>query len=68
MKTAKEMILQWGVPIVAHGIAWGLATWLTIAQPVAEEYGGSIAGSIGAIAIVLVSIWDSLKGRKKVKE
>ncbi len=63
----KNIIVKWGIPIVAHGIAWGLAAWLTMEQPLAEEYGGQLANALGAVILVVCSIIDSIRGRQKVK-
>ena len=63
----ENKIVKWGIPILAHGIAWGLATWLAFDQPLAEVYGGQLATALAAVAVVTVSIWDSMRGREKVQ-
>jgi len=62
----KTKLISWGVPIVAHLIAGGLAAWLAIEQPIANKYGGEIANWLAGGILLVASIWDSFKGRKKV--
>ena len=64
----KTKMLNWGKWIAAHGAAWALASWLGFEQPIAEKYGGEIANWAVAGILVILSIWDSYKGRAKVAE
>ena len=61
----KQTVL-WLVPIVARGAAWMLAAKLGVDATEAESLGGGLAEALGALALVSVSIWTSLKGRKKL--
>lgn len=63
----KAKIIEYGKWIVIHGIAWILAYKLGFEKTVADEYAGTIGTSLAAVVLAGWSIYDSYKGRKKVK-
>jgi hypothetical protein len=64
--TKKEIIMQWLVPVVVRGLAWFFAVKLGIEAAKAETLAGSAGQAIGALALVGVSVYTSLKGRDKL--
>jgi len=64
----KAKIIGWGKWILAHGIAWGLATWLGYERPIADNFGVQGADLLIGLVLLAWSIYDSYKGRAKVKE
>ena len=60
----KKQLIAWIVAAVARGLAWGLSGWLGFEATQADELGGQIANGAGAIALAVVSIVTSIKGRK----
>ena len=47
-------------------LAWALAAWLGLAQPIADNYGGQAANLLASAVLLIASIADSVKGRTKV--
>jgi len=63
----REKLLKWGVPILAHGIAWALAAWLGLEKPAAETFGVQGADWLIAGVLIALSFADSYRGRAKVR-
>jgi len=62
----KNVMIQWGVAAIARGLAWVLAAKLGWDAAQAESTAAQAAQAIGALVIVGLSIYTSLKGRQKV--
>ena len=64
----KKQVIQWIVAAAARGGAWALAAWLGFEATESQELGTTIAESLGALVLAGISIWTSIKGRKKLAE
>lgn len=62
----KKQLIAWMVPIIARGIGWILAAKCGMTAAESTDFATQIAGWIGAGAIVALSVYTSLKGRKKL--
>ena len=62
-----EQVIKWLVPIVARGLAWIFASWLGLAAAESGDLATKAAGGLGALALVGVSIYTSIKGRRKLE-
>lgn len=62
---AKQWI-AWLMPVLVRGLAWILAAKLGIEAAEAEDLATQGAAGLGALILVGVSIWTSLRGRKKL--
>ncbi len=62
---AKQWV-AWLVPILVRGIAWILAAKLGMEAAEAEDLATQAGAALGALALIGVSIWTSLAGRKKL--
>ncbi|HUT60116.1 MAG TPA: hypothetical protein VNA25_19895 [Phycisphaerae bacterium] len=63
----KATAIKWIVGIVVRGIAWVLAARLGFAAAESASYAEGIGQALGALALVGVSMYTSVKGRKKLK-
>jgi len=61
-----KRFIAWLVPIVIRGIAWVLAAKLGFAAVESQSLATQIGNALGALALVGVSIYTSVKGRKKL--
>jgi len=52
--------------IVGHGVAWALAGWLGLEVAKADSLGLAAGEAILALTLVGLSVYDSIKGRKRV--
>ena len=65
----KVAVLKKYLPwIVAHGVAWALAAWLGIEAVKADGIGAAAGEAVLAITLVGMSVYDSIRGRQKVKQ
>lgn len=62
----KKQLIRWFVPIVARGLAWFLAVKLGLEAAQADSEALAAAEALGALALVAVSVYTSVKGRKKL--
>jgi len=62
-----KQLIAWLVPVIARGIAWVLAAKLGMDAAESGDLSMQAAGAIGALALVGISIWTSIKGRSKLK-
>lgn len=58
--------VSWLVPILARGVAWVLAVRLGMEAAQAQDVATQAASAIGALVLVGVSIYTSVKGRQKL--
>ncbi len=61
-----KQVIAWLVPIVARGIAWILAAKLGFTAAESQNLATQIGAALGSLALVGVSIYTSVKGRKKL--
>jgi len=61
-----KQVIAWLIPIIARGIAWILAAKLGFTAAESQDLATQAGGAIGALALVGVSIYTSIKGRKKL--
>ena len=64
----RKELIKWLVGIVARGIAWFLAVKLGMDAAESSEAGTAIAQALGSLALVGISIYTSVKGRKALAE
>jgi hypothetical protein len=57
-------VIQWIATAAARGIAWFLAGKLGLEAAQSNELGTALAEALGALVIVSVSIYTSVKARK----
>lgn len=62
----KKQLIRWLVPIIARGLAWFFAVKLGLEAAQAEGEAAAAAEAIAALALVAISIYTSIKGRKKL--
>ena len=62
----KKQLIAWLVPIVARGIAWILAAKMGMDAAQAKLDALTAAEAVGALLLVGVSVYTSVKGRKKL--
>ena len=62
----KKQLIAWLVPIIVRGVAWILAARLGFEAAEAQDLATQIGSALGALALVGVSIYTSVKGRKKL--
>ena len=60
----KKQLIAWLVPIAVRGVAWVLAARLGFEAVEAQGLATQIGSALGALALVGVSIYTSVKGRK----
>jgi len=60
-------MMKWAVGAVARGITWILAGWLGMEAIAAETNGLMLAEALGAIVLVGISVYNSVKGRKTLQ-
>jgi hypothetical protein len=61
-----KRLIGWLVPVVARGISWALASWLGLEAAQADSAALAAAEALGALALVAVSVWTSVAGRRKL--
>jgi len=61
-----KQLIAWLVPVVARGVAWILAAKLGFEAAESQDLATQIGSAVGALALVAVSIYTSVKGRKKL--
>ena len=61
-----RQLIRWLIPVIARGVAWILAAWLGLEASEAQGSALQAAGALGALALVGVSVYTSVKGRKKL--
>ena len=54
--------------IVGHGVAWALAAWLGTEAANADSIGAAAGEAVLALTLVALSVYDSIRGRQKVKQ
>lgn len=64
----KSIVIKWIVAAITRGTAWGLAGWLGMEATQAGETSGQIGNAVAALILAGLSIYTSLKGRKKLLE
>lgn len=62
----KKQIIAWLLPIAARLIAGYLTVKLGMDAAEADSHAGAIANAAGALVLAGVSIYTSVKGRKKL--
>lgn len=62
----KKQLMAWLIPIVARGIAWILAAKFGMDAIESGVTATGIAEAAGMLALAGVSIYTSVKGRKKL--
>lgn len=63
-----KQVMAWVIPVIIRGIAWVLAAKLGFEASEADTLAGQAGPAIGALCLVGVSIYTSIKGRKKLLE
>jgi len=61
-----KQLIAWLVPILARGVAWVLAAKLGFEAAESQDLATQIGSAIGALVLIGLSIYTSLKGRKKL--
>ena len=62
---AKQWV-AWLMPVLVRGLAWILAAKLGMEAAEADDLATQAGTALGALALIGVSIWTSLAGRKKL--
>lgn len=62
----RKQLIVWIGGIVARGIAWFLAVKLGMDAAESDSLGQTIAEALGALTLAGLSIYSSVKGRKKL--
>ena len=62
----KKKVSEWIIGAAARGIAWFLAVKLGVEAKEADGLGLTIAAALGALALAGLSIYSSVKGRRKL--
>jgi len=60
----KALVVRWVAGIVARGIAWVLAAKFGLDAATSQADAQSVAEALAALALVAVSVYSSIKGRK----
>ena len=63
-----KQLISWLVPIVARGLAWFFAVRLGMEAAESSDMAAQAAGGLAAVALVAVSVWTSVQGRKKLRD
>ncbi len=61
-----KQVIAWLVPILVRGIAWILAAKLGMEAAEAEDLATQAGMGLGALILVGISIYTSVKGRRKL--
>lgn len=61
-----KQVIAWLVPVIVRGIAWVLAAKLGMTATESNDLAVQAGSAVGALALVGVSIYTSVKGRKKL--
>jgi len=59
-----KVLIAWVIGLVTRGIAWVLAAKLGMDSLESQSLAGQAANGIGAILLVAISVYSSVKGRK----
>lgn len=62
----KKQVIRWLVTIIARGLAWILAAKLGLEAAQAQNEATAAAEAVGALILVAISVYSSVKGRKKL--
>ena len=62
----RKQLIKWLIPVVARGLAWILAARLGLEAADAQSQAAAAAEALGALALVAVSVYTSVTGRKKL--
>ena len=62
---AKQWV-AWLMPVLVRGLAWILAAKLGMEAAEADNLATQAGAALGALTLIGVSIWTSLRGRKKL--
>ncbi|KPK82785.1 MAG: hypothetical protein AMJ81_09240 [Phycisphaerae bacterium SM23_33] len=62
----KKQLIRWLIPIIARGLAWFFAMKLGLEATQAQNQATAAAEALGALALVGISIYTSVKGRRKL--
>ena len=65
-KMDMKQVIAWLIPVMARGIAWILAAKLGLDAVEGKAIAGEVANWIGAGVLLAVSIYTSVKGRKRL--
>ena len=60
------IVIKWLIPVLVRGVAWVLAAKLGFAAVESQDLATQIGAAVGALAILSVSIYTSVKGRQKL--
>jgi len=61
-----KQLIKWLVPVIARGIAWVLAAKLGLDAAQARTDAATAAEALGALLLVGLSIYTSIRGRQKL--
>lgn len=61
-----KQLIKWLIPVLARGLAWILAARLGLEAAEAQSQAAAAAEALGALALVGVSIYTSLRGRARL--
>ena len=62
----KKQLIKWLIPVLARGLAWILAAKLGLEAADAQSQATAAAEVLGALALVAVSIYTSIRGRSRL--
>lgn len=60
----KKQLIRWLIPVVTRGLAWIFAAHLGISAAESQSEAAAAAEALGALALVAVSVYTSVKGRR----
>jgi len=63
----RKQLIKWLIPILARGLAWILAAKLGIEAADAQSQAATAAEALGALVLVGLSVWTSIRGRQKLQ-
>lgn len=63
-----KQVIAWLVPIVARGVAWILAARLGMTTAESTDLATQMCAALGTLALVGISIYTSVAGRKRLLE
>ena len=62
----KKQVIVWAVWAIGRGLAWVLAAKFGMDATEAQGQGAAAANALGAVALVVLSLVSSIKGRKAI--
>lgn len=62
----KKQLMKWLGGIAGRGIAWFFAVKLGVEASQASSWGAAAGQAIGSLILVGLSVYSSVKGRKKL--